>query len=91
MFKARNTLKAEDLERLFVWTPWGNVEFGIFAEFHDRASKSPPVVDDDIPIAEYILQCVDIDTDRIILKDILQGLKSWTWMSLVIGGDILRF
>jgi len=39
------------------------MELGIFAEFHDRAAKSTPVIDDAIPVAEYVLERVYIKMD----------------------------
>ncbi len=39
------------------------MKLGIFAEFHDRASKGSPVVDDAFPVAEYVLERVDINMD----------------------------
>jgi hypothetical protein len=39
------------------------VKLGIFAEFHDRASKGSPVVDDAFPVAEYVLERVYINMD----------------------------
>jgi hypothetical protein len=39
------------------------VKLGIFAEFHDRTSKGSPVVDDDFPVAEYVLERVYINMD----------------------------
>jgi len=67
------------------------VEFGIFAELHDRASECALVVDDDIPVAEYVFERVDIHLDGIVLEYILQRLESGTGVFKIFGGNMLRF
>lgn len=59
---SHSILKTEDLKRLFIRPARRNVKLGIFAEFHDRTSKSTPVVDD-FPVAEYVFERVDINMD----------------------------
>lgn len=81
----RSNLKTENLKRLFIWPAGRNVELWILAENHDRAAEGAPVVDDDIPVAENILEGIDINMDGIVLEDILKRLESGTNVFVILG------
>jgi len=86
-----NASEAKDLEWLFIRSTRRNVKLGIFTEFHNRASKCPLVIDEDVTVTEYVLECVDIHIDGIILKNMLQRLKSGTGVLVILGGNIFGF
>ena len=62
-FTGRNTLETEDQEWFFIGPTGRYVELGLCAELHNRAAKGIPVIDDDFPIAEYILEFFNIHID----------------------------
>ena len=63
------------------------MEFGIFSEFHDRATEGARIVDDGFPVAEYVLKHVDINLDRIVLENILQGMEPGAGMFVIFRGN----